>query len=180
MLKKVRIHIETERFGIEASLFDDIMNGETDAMLEREIRDENPMMEEPEKIEMYCDGRLRLTDDTFSLSYEEGALTGMEGSETQLSFMRSQPGLLTMLRSGSVSTALVFEQGKRHLCSYNTPYMPFELCVHTLRVRNELLQKGKLSLEYLIEIRGAQAEKCRLSLDVRDEAGVPLKEGHGR
>jgi uncharacterized beta-barrel protein YwiB (DUF1934 family) len=74
-----------------------------------------------------------------------------------------------MIRSGSVSTALVFEPGKRHFCTYKTPYMPFEVCVHTIKVDNRLLDaEGTLDLDYVVEIRGAQAERCRLHLELKE------------
>jgi uncharacterized beta-barrel protein YwiB (DUF1934 family) len=105
----------------------------------------------------------------FSLSYEESELTGMEGSSSQISFFFSNPELVTMLRSGSVSTALVFEPNKRHFCTYKTPFMPFEVCVHTLRIDNQLLSDAAtLDLDYLVEIRGAQAERCRLHLEIKE------------
>jgi uncharacterized beta-barrel protein YwiB (DUF1934 family) len=74
-----------------------------------------------------------------------------------------------MLRSGSVSTALVFEPNKRHFCTYKTPFMPFEVCVHTLRIDNKLLaEAATLDLDYIVEIRGAQAERCRLHLEIKE------------
>ncbi|MBQ7398552.1 MAG: DUF1934 domain-containing protein [Clostridia bacterium] len=170
MLKKVRIFLRTERYGVAAQLFEDVATGMSEAdvfvnsMLEPQDDDEGP-----QSMEMYSDARLRLTDDMFSLSYEESELTGMEGSSSQLSFMRSQPELVTMLRSGSVSTALVFEPNKRHFCTYKTPFMPFEVCVHTLRIDNKLLgDAATLDLDYIVEIRGAQAERCRLHLEIKE------------
>lgn len=170
MLKKVRIFLRTERYGVAAQLFEDVATGMSEAdvfvnsMLEPQDDDEGP-----QSMEMYSDARLRLTDDMFSLSYEESELTGMEGTSSQLSFMRSQPELVTMLRSGSVSTALVFEPNKRHFCTYKTPFMPFEVCVHTLRIDNKLLgDAATLDLDYIVEIRGAQAERCRLHLEIKE------------
>lgn len=170
MLKKVRIFLRTERYGVAAQLFEDVATGMSEAdvfvnsMLEPQDDDEGP-----QSMEMYSDARLRLTDDMFSLSYEESELTGMEGSSSQLSFMRSQSELVTMLRSGSVSTALVFEPNKRHFCTYKTPFMPFEVCVHTLRIDNKLLSEAAtLDLDYIVEIRGAQAERCRLHLEIKE------------
>ena len=171
MLKRVRIFLRSERFGVAAQLFEDMMAGmtEADAYVEGAFSPTETDEEEPQSMEMYSDARLRLTDDMFSLSYEETALTGMEGTSSQLSFVRSQPNLLTMIRSGSVSTALVFEPGKRHFCTYKTPYMPFEVCVHTIKVDNRLLQEeGTLDLDYVVEIRGAQAERCRLHLEIKE------------
>lgn len=170
MLKKVRIYLRSERFGVAAQLFEDMLAGmtEADAFIEGAFDPLQTDDDEAQDMEMYSDARLRLTDDMFSLSYEETALTGMEGTSSQLSFIRSQPHLLTMLRSGSVSTALVFEPGKRHFCTYKTPYMPFEVCVHTVKVDNRLLDaEGTLDLDYVVEIRGAQAERCRLHLELK-------------
>ena len=170
MLKKTRIFLRSERFGVAAQLFEDMLAGmtEADAFVEGVFDPLQTDDDEPQDLEMYSDARLRLTDDMFSLSYEETALTGMEGTSSQLSFIRSQPHLLTMIRSGSVSTALVFEPGKRHFCTYKTPYMPFEICVHTIKVDNRLLDaEGTLDLDYVVEIRGAQAERCRLHLELK-------------
>ena len=170
MLKKVRIFLRTERHGVSARLFEDVAMGlsEADVFVNSMLEPQGDE-DEPQSMEMFSDARLRLTDDMFSLSYEESELTGMEGTSSQLSFMRSQPELVTMLRSGSVSTALVFEPNKRHFCTYKTPFMPFEVCVHTLKIDNKLLgEAATLDLDYIVEIRGAQAERCRLHLEIKE------------
>ena len=170
MLKKVRIFLRTERHGVAAQLFEDVAMGMSEAdVFVNSMLEPQDDSEGPQSMEMYSDARLRLTDDMFSLSYEESELTGMEGTSSQLSFMRSQPELVTMLRSGSVSTALVFEPNKRHFCTYKTPFMPFEVCVHTLKIDNKLLaEAATLDLDYIVEIRGAQAERCRLHLEIKE------------
>ena len=74
--------------------------------------------------------------------------------------------MVSMIREGVVSTALVFEGGKRHHCVYNTPYMPFEVCVNTLSVENKLEKDGTLFLDYLVEIRGAKAERTKFEMKI--------------
>ena len=170
MLKRVRIFLTTERYGVAARLFEDMLDGmtEADVLADALLSPQDEGEDEPQTTEMYSDARLRLTDDMFSLSYEESELTGMEGSSSQITFLYSQPELVTMLRSGSVSTALVFEPGKRHFCTYKTPFMPFEVCVQTLHIDNQLLSPtATLDIDYLVEIRGAEAERCRLHLEIR-------------
>ena len=170
MLKKVRIFLTTERVGVATRLFEDMLDGmtEADVLADAIFAPSDGSEDEPQTTEMFSDARLRLTDDMFSLSYEESELTGMEGSSSQISFLYSQPELVTMLRSGSVSTALVFEPGKRHFCTYKTPFMPFEVCVQTLHIDNQLLSPtATLDIDYLVEIRGAEAERCRLHLEIR-------------
>lgn len=119
-------------------------------------------------MEIRTQGTLtRAEDGRISLSYDETELTGMEGSTTTVSFSEDAPDVITMLRYGSVSTTLVFEQGQRHICVYETPIMPFEICIYARSVRNSLtMNGGSITLDYLIEIHGAKAERTFFSLDV--------------
>ncbi len=123
----------------------------------------------PEPSEMLMEGRLVTSPDRVELVYDETELTGMEGSVTSIGFSRSQPSLVSMMRTGPVRTALVFEENRRHLCLYNTPFSDFEVCVHALRVENRLLADGILELDYLIEIHGARAERCKMQISVRPQ-----------
>ena len=119
---------------------------------------------EPEKSEFFTEGRLVLTDDRVDVVYEENVLTGMEGSVTSIGFSRSEPSVVTMLRQGFVNTAFVFEEGKRHICVYNTPFSSFEMCVHALKVKNSLLDDGTVELDYLSEFHGARTERCKMKI----------------
>ncbi len=121
---------------------------------------------EPERSEFFAEGRLVTTDDRVDVVYEESVLTGMEGSVTSIGFFRSDPSVVTMLRQGFVDTAFVFEAGKRHICVYQTPFATFELCVHALAVRNDLLTRGEIELDYLTEIHGARTERCKMKIFV--------------
>lgn len=123
--------------------------------------------EMPDPTDLLVEGRLVTSPSRVELVYEEGELTGMEGSVTALGFDRNTPGLVSMIRTGSVETALVFEQNKRHFSVYDTPFSSFQVCVHTIRVENKLLEEGRLYLDYLVEIHGAQAEHCRMTVSIR-------------
>ena len=46
--------------------------------------------------------------------------------------------------------------------------MTFEVCVHTLDVKNELTEKGNISIDYIVEIRGARAERNKFSMKIMD------------
>ena len=124
----------------------------------------------PEKntFEMVANGFLTLTDERVEVEYNETELTGMDGSTTTISFARNDPGVVTMLRCGTVSTALVFEEEKRHLCAYDTGVLPFELCIYTKSVKNGITEAGgRLELQYLVEIRGAKAEQTKCVVEIR-------------
>ena len=166
------ITIQTVRRGIPVPLFSpnggDVDFDEEDLPEEYDDEDENCDGEGgPETAEMMMEGRLVVTTKRAELVYHESELTGMEGSVTKIGFDLDTPELVTMLRGGSVSTALVFEPHQRHICVYNTPFSSFEVCVHTLEVQNDILESGSLYLDYLIEIHGARTERCRMTLNFR-------------
>ena len=159
--KDVRIKIHSELYEVEASLFstDDIDFDDIP------ISDESP---EPEILDINTLGAYTDDGERISISYNESEATGMEGSTTTVTFLKADPTIVSMIREGLVSTTLVFESGKRHHCLYKTPFMPFEVCVRTIKVSNSLLGIGTLTLDYVVEIRGAKAERTKFSMQILD------------
>lgn len=156
MQENVRIKIRSVRYEVEASLF-----SEDDRELEL-----SELSIEPETVEINTLGVLRHEGGRVEVSYEESEATGMGGSTTALSYLESDEGIVTMIREGAVSTALVFEEGKRHHCLYKTPFMPFQVCVHTLKVDNKMSTEKYIDLDYIVEIRGAQAERTKFHMSL--------------
>ena len=162
MQKNIKMKIRSTRYEMKEFLFAELASEFSE---ELEIPDDIlGEVAEGEKIEIATDGTLSLENGRVELSYDETELTGMEGSRTAISFSEDTPELITMVREGTVSTALVFEPNKRHHCVYKTPYMPFELCVRTLKVDNKLESENRLYIDYIIEIRGAKAERTKFEL----------------
>jgi len=168
------IDILTSRTEMNLSLFAEEPENE-------EIEEGMPSFEEflknaagemPEPTEMLMEGKLLVSSFRVELVYAESELTGMQGSVTAIGFDRANPDLVSMVRTGPVRTAMTFEEGKRHICLYNTPFSEFEVCVRTLKVKNRLLEENTLELDYLIEIHGAQAEHCKMTVTVRPGAEI--------
>ena len=172
MIKKnIRIKLTSLREATNDRFFGQMLGDEVEEF--DEFEDEIPEEQEG-PIEMFSEGELYITDERVIIAYEESELTGMEGSHTQVRFERNQEGLVTMMRNGNVSTILVFEEGKRHICTYQTPYMPFEICVFTKEVKNTLLENGVIELDYIVEIRGAQAERTQFKIEVFEDEELPV------
>lgn len=160
--KKVRIFINSERYETDEQLFSedggDMCECESDG-------DCN----EPERLQIRTEGSFAATaDGRHEIAYDETELTGMEGAKTIMSYGARERDTVTMIRTGSVSTTLVFEKGKRHHCVYTTPYMQFEVCVRTLEVKNGLADGGELYIDYIVEIRGARAERTKFHMSVME------------
>lgn len=157
--KEIRIKIHSELYEIDASLFSDD-EIDTDNI---PVSEESP---EPEIMDINSFGNYVDDGERISISYNESEATGMEDSLTTVTFLKSDPSVVSMIRSGLVSTTLVFEEGKRHHCMYKTPFMPFEVCIRTIKVDNTIIGFGSLSLDYIVEIRGAKAERTRFSFQI--------------
>jgi len=157
--KDVRIKIHSELYDVDASLFS---TDEVD-FENLPVSEESP---EPEILDINTVGSYTDDGERISISYNESEATGMEGSTTTVTFLKNEPTVVSMIREGLVSTTLVFENGKRHHCLYKTPFMPFEICVRTIKVSNSLLGVSTLSLDYVVEIRGAKAERTKFSMQI--------------
>jgi len=169
MKEYVSVSIVSERSAVKADLFDAVYEKEIAELTEDVsimVPDELEGEEERETLEMITQGLVRQRGGRIEIVYDEGELSGMEGSRTVVSYAKGEPDTVSMLRTGAVSTAMVFERGVRHLCTYETPYMPFQIGVFALAVDNRLERDGVIMLDYLIEIRGAQAERCKMTLKV--------------
>ena len=82
--KEIRIKIKSVRYEVEASLFAGADDEETITL--RASDDDGA----PETIEINTVGKLRKNGDCFEVLYEETEATGMEGTSSSVSFMRSQ------------------------------------------------------------------------------------------
>lgn len=167
MLKKVRIQITSTRTEIKGSLFET----PTGQFLPTGAP---PTEAEPEHLELMMEGRYYDDGHRVTISYKESELTGMEGATTTVYFQKSDPHIVTMTRTGTVRTALVFEEGQRHRCVYETPVMPFEVSVETKRVQNAVEATGLLRLDYTVELRGANAERTQFEMKLLPVFNKPL------
>lgn len=177
MEQKIKIKLRSRRTEIGGallrSLFDSILGEEAENILFSD-RESGSEVDE-DTIEMTTEGVIRTSaEGRIEIAYDESELTGMEGAYTIVSFDPSDPSLVTMMRGGTVTTALIFQPHRRHICAYHTPYMPFEICVLAHRVDNRLLKDGRLELDYVVELRGAQAERTRFDMEIRTVEGEEL------
>ena len=118
-----------------------------------------------DKIETSLYGDVIIDGDTFLVKYEEEA-EGMGGVFTEIKFDINKPKEISISRTGALETFMYFDEGKRHICVYNTGIMPFEICIYSKMVDNRLMTHGYLEILYLIEIKGACAQKTIFKMEV--------------
>ena len=125
---------------------------------------------DPDTMERVTEGKLAVQDGALCLSYEESELTGMEGTTT---VFQVEPEKVTLLRLGSVQSEMVFEEGRRHMSLYSTPYGNMEIGVRARRLNSTLeLTGGRLEIDYDIEINHMLAGQSLFRIDVRENTPV--------
>ena len=114
------------------------------------------------------EGELVYEDGVFSISYPETEVTGLDGCITSLSFSDRTPGRVSIFRAGPVRTALMFGEGQRYISVYDTGFGSFEVSIVTLCCENGIDENGgTLRVSYLVEIKGSEAERTELTVNVR-------------
>ena len=123
-------------------------------------------VQEPEVTELMTEGTLHMDDNhNVTLVYQESELTGLEGTQTTIQVM---PESVTILREGEVNSQMVFQEGRKHLSLYNTPFGALTMGVSTRKMHVDLDETGgSIEIDYSIEIDHAVAGQNLFQIYVR-------------
>ena len=77
---------------------------------------------------------------------------------------------LELSRSGSLSVCMMFEENKKHMADYHTPYGKLTLGNDTKKFRmvNET-DKMKLDIEYTLEQNNEYLADCKILIEIRSK-----------
>lgn len=120
----------------------------------------------PDSVEMLVGGIFTVTDSGYRINYDETDPENGSKTATEVTF-DNETRVVTVKRSGEISTHMVFEQGKRHLVYYDTVYGSLLVGISTHRLSAGLTPDGgTLAVEYAIEIDSEVVNEIRLEIDV--------------
>lgn len=121
--------------------------------------------QEPEIIELMTEGTMEFRDGGWDISYEETALTGMEGVTTTF---RVEPDKVTLRRTGALHSEMIFQQGIAHDSLYKMPFGALMLTVKATYVFYDIVSDGGvIDLSYNIDIENSEAGVIDYHLDIR-------------
>lgn len=120
-----------------------------------------------ETIELSTRGTLSPTEAGYCLEYEETTLSGLEGTQTR---MELSAGQVTLQRTGTQESYLMFQQGKRFVNRYKTPHGSLQMAVFPTEVTWHLNPEdgGEISLQYELEMEGMPLGANRLSVTISE------------
>jgi len=129
---------------------------------------------DPDVVELVTEGRMQRLGSGYMISYEESEVTGLGSTLTTIQVEGER---VTMMRMGDVNSQMVFQEGRRHLSMYNTPYGAMAIGVNTHHLLAEVDDKGgDIEIDYAIEVDHAMAGRNIFKINVKEAEGASLKQ----
>ncbi len=120
---------------------------------------------DPEVIELVTEGTLEKTEAGWTISYEESALTGLEGVTTTF---QVEPDKLTLERKGALQSRMVFQLGVLHESLYQMEAGALMIGVCATKIAYKIDgDGGTLDLTYGIDIEQSVGGVVEYHLDIR-------------
>lgn len=118
-------------------------------------------------IEFTTDGKFGFKDGSFYLSYDEGEILGIKNVKTML-YIKSDNSVI-LQRSGTLSSRLVVETGKRNTCFYSTPQGELVIGIFGETVEHKLNEAGgSINLKYTIDSNLNLISRNTVNISVRE------------
>lgn len=122
--------------------------------------------DEKTETELTTTGTFRIENNNFYISYEDSEATGFEGSVTEISVKDNK--YASIIRTGTTSSDLIIETGKKHHCRYETPYGSMNIGIYTHSIDNGLSENGgDLYMKYTIDINTSYVSDNEIILSVK-------------
>lgn len=119
----------------------------------------------PETIELVTEGIMEFASGGWNISYQETELTGMQGVTTTF---RVEPGKVALLRTGTLNSKMVFQEGVSDDSLYQMPFGTLMLTVKATRVFFDIVPDGgQVDLSYEINVENSDAGYIDYHLDIR-------------
>ena len=120
---------------------------------------------EPEVIELVTEGIMAYRDGGWDISYQESALTGLEGVTTTF---RVEPGKIILRRTGTLQSEMVFQEGIAHDTLYQMAFGTMMMTVKATFVYFDIVEDGgTIDVSYNIDIENTAAGVIDYHLDIR-------------
>ena len=124
--------------------------------------------EPAENMELITEGEYTFADGMGFFTYEETEITGMAGTTTRFDFA---PTEAVITREGTVSSKMVFVEGKMNVFLYNTPYGSMAMGIDTHKIENKLTEQGgTIDIDYTLSFEHAVFSRNRFSVKIKEQA----------
>lgn len=124
--------------------------------------------ETAEPTELITKGSYACRGGLKKFSYMESELTGLEGTKTEFLI---RPDEVVMNRTGTVTSRMVFQMGKKHHFLYGTPYGTLAMGISTRSIDAELGEHGgSMALAYDLDFENAHLSRNEINITIKEKS----------
>ena len=117
------------------------------------------------QIELTTEGTMEIKEEGYVVTYEESAMTGMEGTTTVMKILHT--GVMELIRVGTTNSHLVFEEGVKKLSHYETIAGIFTLGVLANIVDIDVDNDGGIvRVEYIMDIDNQKTAENDIEIEI--------------
>ena len=127
--------------------------------------DSTVLNEEEDMIGVVTPGDFYEIEDGFKVEYNETKISGMEGTKTIIIIRKNS---FDLIREGTTETKMEFENNKRTVSLYKTPYGVLDVKITTKKLDININEDGgTINTMYILEIGGQPALKTNLTIEIK-------------
>lgn len=123
---------------------------------------------DPDQTELISEGVMTVGDDgVIRLAYQESELTGMEGTTTAFTI---DGDTVSLTRTGTVNSQMVFQTGRPHSSLYDTPWGTLTVDIVTSQLAHRLTERGGiLDIRFSISVEHQATGTNHIHVRVREK-----------
>ena len=123
---------------------------------------------ESEDVELITEGEYSYRNGRGTFRYEESEMTGMDGTTTVFKF---SPEEVVISREGTVSSRMVFVEGRRNIFLYETPFGSATIGIDTHKITNTLNEQGgELNIAYSLYFEQMLVARNQFLVKIKEQA----------
>ena len=116
-------------------------------------------------ISLLTEACFEYQDGLYFIDYEESELTGLEGTKTCIEIGKNY---VSLQRSGTVNTHMLFMKDRKTSSYYNTPYGDMQIDIFTDYLDIDVgPEGGKVNVDYFIDINNMNTGKNNFEIEIR-------------
>ncbi len=169
-LKIKTIAIDSEGLDVSAEDMVDLLQRIFDGENVNEQEIEDVIGEDSEtEIELCTEAEIYINrEGSIEISYMENEDDPQLKTHSRIIFSQDEPRLVIMTKEGAMDAVLSFEEGRQHICTYDTPFMPIKVYVDSKLVDNRLLSDGELRLNYILNLNDTEPQHFAVEVKIKE------------
>ena len=130
----------------------------------------------PQKFEQVTVASYSEVDGRVTVTYDDSEVLEMPETLTQITFTADEPGCVSIIRSGALSSMITVEEGKRNMGEYKFGPYSIPVSFYGRRVNNMVRDGvGVIELDYTVEMSGAGTSHTKMKLKLEKLPASPVK-----